>query len=259
MPNIVLKDAVILITGANRARGIGQALVKEALKRGAKKIYATSRNISDLDSLSAKYPGIVLPLKLDVTRKDEINRIAKEASDTQILINNSGFVGMSGICFNYNEQSARQELEINYFGVLNLIRAFCKTLINNQNAAVVNVISIGALCALPLEATYCASKAAAHSLTQSVRGELKQHNVAVFGVYPGPIDTDMTEGLEFPKESPEKAAERIFNGMEQGIEDITTDLFADQALETLRKDPKIIEKEWSDFAHQMPKDFFDKD
>lgn len=255
MSNIVIKNAIIFITGANRERGIGRALVEEAIKRGAKKVYATARNISQLDSLSSQHPGIVVPLKLDVTNKDEIYKAEQAASDTQILINNAGFAGNSGFCFNYDEQTARKELEVNYFGPLNLIRAFCKTLIKNQNAAIANIVSIGGLAAFPLYATYSASKAAAHSLTQSVRAELTHHDVSVFGIYPGPIDTDMADDVNFMKETPANAAARIFDGIEQGIEYITTDSFSDDFVTKLKSDPETVEKEIGDYVHQMPEDF----
>lgn len=254
MPNIVVKDAVVFITGANRKKGIGRALVEEAIKRGAKKVYATARNISQLDDLASQYPGIVIPLSLDVTNKSQMDQAAKKASDTQILINNSGFAAFSGICFDYDEESARQELEVNYFGPLNLIRAFCKTLIKNKGA-IVNIISISGLSSFPLAATYSASKAAAHSLTQSVRAELIKHGVAVFGIYPGPIDTDMSDELKIEKETPANVAIRIFNGIEQGIEDISTDSFSDDFVKKLKLDAKAVEKDFGGFAHQMPENF----
>jgi NAD(P)-dependent dehydrogenase (short-subunit alcohol dehydrogenase family) len=252
MSSITVKDAVIFVTGANRERGIGRALVEEAIKRGAKKVYATARNISELNSLASKYPEIVVPLSLDVTNKGEIAQVAQKASDTQILINNSGVAGYFGFCFNYSEENARRELEVNYFGTLNLIRAFCKTLIKNQNGAIANVISIAGLSHFPLCATYSASKAAAHSLTQSVSAELANHGVSVFGIYPGPIDTDMADGVNIEKETPANAAIRIFDGIEQGIEDITTDGFSDDFIKKLRLDPKVVEKDNGDYVHQMP-------
>jgi short-subunit dehydrogenase len=255
MAKIVVKNAVIFITGANRKRGIGRALVEEAVKREAKKVYATARNISQLNNLSSEYPGIVVPLSLDVTNRGETDNVVQVAYDTQILINNSGFAGYSGFCFNYSEQIARQELEVNYFGPLNLMRAFCKTLIKNQNAAIANIISIGGLSPFPLCATYSASKAAAHSLTQSVRAELMPHGVSVFGIYPGPIDTDMADGVDLVKETPASAAARIFDGIEQGIEDITTDDFADNFVKKLRLNAKAVEKDIADFVHQMSGDF----
>lgn len=255
MTNILMKDAVVFVTGANRKKGIGRALVEEAIKRGAKKVYATARNVSELDDLASKYPGIVVPLSLDLATRDDIDRAAQNANDTQILINNAGVAGHSGVCFNYREETARREFEVNFFGLVNLIRAFCKPLIQNKNGAIANVISIGGLSTFPMEATYCASKAAAHSVTQSVRAELAPQGVSVFGVYPGPIDTDMTEGMTFEKETPANAAIRIFDGMEQGIEDITTDAFADDFIKKLRVDPKVVERDFGDFVHRMPKDF----
>ena len=192
---------------------------------------------------------------MDVTNRSETDQIAQVASDTQILINNSGFAGYSGFCFNYSEETARQELEVNYFGLINLIHAFYKTLIKNQNGAIANVISIGGLSSFPLAATYSASKAAAHSLTQSVRAELTRHGISVFGIYPGPIDTDMADGLNLEKETPANAAIRIFDGIEQGIEEITTDAFADNFVKKLKVDPKAVEKDVGDYVHQMPEDF----
>lgn len=251
MSKATVKNSVIFITGANRKRGIGRALVEEAVKRGAKKIYATARDISQLDDLSTRYQGVVIPIKLDITNKEEIAQAVAKASDTQILINNSGFAGFAGICFNYDEQTARKELEVNYFGTLNLIRAFSTSLLKNQNTAIVNVISIGGLSAFPIAATYSASKAAAHSLTQSVRAELIPHKVAVFGVYPGPIDTDMADDLKFEKETPEYVARRIYEGIEKGIEDITTDPFADNFVKNLKIDSKTVEKNNADFAHKI--------
>ena len=250
----MIKDAIIFITGASKERGIGRALVLEAIKRGAKKVYATARNISQLDSLAAEYPGIVVPLSLDVTNKGEVEKVVKKAGDTQILINNAGYAGYSGICFNYSEETAREEMEVNYFGMINLIQAFCKTLIKNDGA-IANVVSIGGLSAFPMAATYSASKAAAHSLTQSVRAELAPHGISVFGIYPGPIDTDMAEGLNLEKETPANAAIRIFEGMEQGVEDITTDSFADNFVKNFKIDSKAVEKDVGNFVHQMPKDF----
>ena len=250
MAKISAKGAVIFITGANRERGIGRALVEEAVKRGAKKVYATGKIISQLDDLASKYPGIVVPLRLDVTNKNEVEQVAQKAGDTQILINNAGFSGYSGICFNYNEKTARDEMEVNYFGVINLTRAFFKILVQNKKGAVINIASIASLSAFPMAATYSASKAAAHSLTQSIRAELAHHKIPVFGIYPGPIDTDMADGIDFEKETPAQAAIRIFDGMEQGKEDITTDAFANKFVADLRADAKAVEKNNADFAHR---------
>src|SRR5689334_22446557 len=102
MSKVVVKNAVVFITGTNRDRGIGRALVEEAINRGAKKVYATARNLAQLESLVSRYPGIVVPLRLDITNQKDVERAAQEARDTQILINNAGFAGYSGISFIYN-------------------------------------------------------------------------------------------------------------------------------------------------------------
>ncbi|MCH9633560.1 MAG: hypothetical protein S4CHLAM7_02880 [Chlamydiae bacterium] len=241
MSKILVKDLVIFVTGANRDRGIGRALIEEAIKRGARKVYATARDVSQLEDLVAKFPGKVVAVELDVTNPEQIIRAAQEASDTQILINNAGAAGFSGCYNNYSEETARQEIEVNYFGPIHLMRAFSENMVKNNLGAMVNVISVGGLSPFPPAATYSASKAALYSLTQSVRAEMVPHGISVFGVYPGPIDTDMSDTLEVTKESPANVACRIFDGMEQGIEDITTDTFADAFTGYLRRDAKAFE------------------
>lgn len=248
MSRVSVKDLVVFVTGASRKRGIGRALVEEAIKRGAKKVYATARDVSQLDDLVAKFQGKVVAVELDVTNLEQIQRVAQEASDTQVLINNAGVAGFSGCIYNYNEETARQELEVNYLGPLHLMHAFSENLIKNNNGAIVNVISIGGLSPFPLAATYSASKAALYSLTQSVRIEMIRQGIPVFGVYPGPIDTDMSDSIEVKKESPANVALRVFDGMEQGVEDITTDALADTFVNYLRKDPKAIEAVKKEFG-----------
>lgn len=242
MLNVAMKNKVILITGAGRKRGIGQALVEEAIKRGAKKVYASARKISDLDDLVAQHHGKVVAIELDVTSHEQVKNAAEKACDTQILINNAGIVGLSGCIENYNEHIARQELEVNYLAPLNIIHEFSKNLINNNGCAIVNIVSIGGLYPSPMHVTYSASKAALYSLTMAVRIEMarRQYDIPVFGAYPGPIATDLSDGLNVSKASPADVALRVFDGMEKGILDITTDALSDNFDVFLRKDPKVI-------------------
>lgn len=243
MFKIPIKDSVVFITGANRERGIGRALVEEAIKRGAKKVYATARQISQLDDLVKKFQGKVIAVELDVTNKEQIQKVAQNANDTQILINNAGVAENSGCVYNYDEETARQEMEVNYFGPLHLMKAFSKSLIKNNNFAIVNIISIAGLYPSPNHITYAASKAALHSLTRAVRIELiRQHSIPVFGVYPGPIDTDMSDDMKIKKESPANVALRVFDGMEQGILEITTDALSDSFVSFLKIDRQAIEE-----------------
>ena len=247
MSKISVRDSAVFVTGANR--GIGRALVEEALTRGASFVYAAARDTSTLSEAAEQSNGRIIPVELDVTNQNHIAKAAQQAKDTRILINNAGIAGFSGFMFDFSEESARQELEVNYFGPLNVTRAFVKTLIHRKGA-VVNMVTVGGLSNFPLAATYSASKAATHSLTQGIRAEMGPHGVSVFGVYPGPIDTDMAAGVEMEKESPANVATRIFDGMEQGVEDITTDKFSDEFVSNLKVNAKAVEKEFSQMAHQ---------
>ncbi len=244
MFNIFVKDLVILVTGSSKKHGIGWALIEEAIKRGAKKVYATVRDISQLDDLVIKFPAQVVPILLDVTKLDQIQKVALATSDTQVLVNNAGACGSTGCLFNYDEQTARQEMEVNYFAPLHLINAFSKKIIKNGAGAIVNIISIGGLYPSPMHITYSASKAAVYSLTQAIRIEMRMNSltIPVFGVYPGPIDTDMSQNLDVKKESPKTLAIRVFDGMEQGVLDITTDEISDYFKSFLEKDTRAIEK-----------------
>ena len=248
MSNITIKDSVVFVTGANRKNGIGRALVNEALNRGAKKVYATGRDSSQLADLEKNER--VVAVELDITNKEQIQKVAKEAQDVQILINNSGIAEFSGAFFNYKEDSFKREVDVNVFGTLHVSQEFIPSLIKNGNAALVNVISIAGLTVFPQGVTYSASKAALHSVTQGLRAELAPQGVSVFGVYPGPIDTDMTDTVEFEKESPQNAAIRVFDGIESGKEEITTDKMADDIAANLKIDAKAVEKDLAQTAHQ---------
>ena len=190
------------------------------------------------------------PVELDVTNREQIERVAKEARDVQVLINNAAVHSYFGFIYKYDEAAARQEIETNYFGPLNLTRALAESIIENGNGAIVNVLSLSALSTFPLSATYSASKAAAFSMTQAVRAELGPQGVAVFSVYPGPIDTDMAAKITVEKVRPRDAASRVFEGMRRGIEDITTDQFGDDRVRDLRADAKAVERSEAKLAYQ---------
>lgn len=248
MQKVFVKDTVVFVTGANR--GIGRAIAQEAVARGASRVYAAARNTDGVQDLVDAHPDTVVAIKLDVTNAGQIAAAATAASDTQILINNAGVAKGGGFVYGHNADGARLEMETNYFGPLNVSRAFADSIVTNGNGAVATVASVGGLTNFPLAATYSASKAAAHSLCQGMRAELRPQGVAVFGIYPGPIDTDMAAGIEFDKESPENVAKRIFDDMEDGIEDITTDAYADQLVAGLRADPKAVEASAAQLAHK---------
>ena len=201
----------VLITGANR--GIGRALVNEALKRGAKRVYAGTR--SALENTDNR----INPLTLDVTNVWHIQRAAEEVNTLDVLINNAGVAIYDDLS---KLEVIEQHVAVNFLGMLKVTNAFLP-LLKRSKGVVVNNLSLAALAALPMMPAYSISKAAAFNMTQSLRALLASQGVKVHAVVLGPIDTDMNRGLEIPKASPESAASGIFDGLERGEEEIFPD------------------------------------
>lgn len=201
----------VLITGANR--GIGHALVLEALRRGAKRVYAGTRSGIDIADVR------VVPVVLDVTNDEQIEQSVLQVRSLDLVINNSGTAPYDDLS---NIDVIEQALAVNFFGMYKVSRAFLPML-KRAKGALVNNLSLMALAPLPLTPSYAISKAAALSMTQSLRALLAGSGVSVHGVFLGPVDTDMTRGFEIPKASPESVAQGIFDGLEQGEEDIFPD------------------------------------
>lgn len=229
----------ILITGANR--GIGRALVEEALRRGARKIYAGTRG--PRQSTDER----VTPLALDVTSTEQIERAAAEIGALDVLINNSGIALYDDLS---NPDVIEQHLAVNFFGMYKVSRTFLP-LLKRSKGAIVNNLSLLALAPLPLTPSYCVSKAAALSMTQSLRAILAGQGVTVHGVFLGPVDTDMTRGLEIPKASPDSVAQGIFAGLEGGEEDIFPDPMSQSIAEGWRTGvAKAFERQYAGFVPQ---------
>src|ERR1700685_2348394 len=201
----------VLVTGANR--GIGRALVEEALKRGVKRVYAGTRQpFSHLDRR-------VTPLMLDVTNPSQIQRAVEEVGTLDVLINNAGVAIYDDLT---NLEVIEQHLAVNFLGLLKVTHAFLP-LLKRSKGAIVNNLSLAGLAALPVIPAYSISKAAAFNMTQSLRALLAGEGVSVHAVVLGPIDTDMNRGLAIPKASPESASQRIFDGLEKGEDEIFPD------------------------------------
>jgi NAD(P)-dependent dehydrogenase (short-subunit alcohol dehydrogenase family) len=216
-----IEGAVALVTGANR--GIGRALTEALLARGVKKVYAAVRNPETLCDLRDER---VVPVQLDVTDAQQISAAADATSDLELVFSNAGVVLNSNIADSAVVDQARREMEVNYFGPLQLLNRLAPTLARNGGGAVVTIGSAAGLTNLPFVPTYSASKAALHSLTQAARILLGPQCTSVFGVYPGPVDTDMTRELTLPKASARDVAFAILDGLEAGQEDIFPDPFA---------------------------------
>lgn len=228
-----VKGTVILVTGANR--GIGKALVEVALEQGAKKIYAAARKPETLKQLVEKNPGRVIPIELDITSEEQVQKVAKQAQDVTLLVNNAGTAAMGGFTSNFNVEGARNEMETNYFGTLSMSLAFAPILKKNGGGAIVNIISVAGLQSFPFGAGYSASKAAVHSMTQALRQELADQSIFVAGVYPGPVDTDMARGFDFEKESPRQVALNIYQRLGEGAEEIFPDKYAVEFSHSLKE------------------------
>lgn len=211
------ENKTVLVTGANR--GIGQAIVKELLKKNVKKVYATARDLKNLPDFS---DNRVVGLSLDITNLDQVKSAVSTASDTDILINNAGVAAMASLLTSPVEDLKR-DMDTNYYGTLNMVREFVPALEAKKDSAIVNVVTIGAFVNFPNIGGYSASKAALFSMSQGIRIELQTKGIAVHTVNPGPIDTDMTKDFQMDKTSPQITAENIVNSLEQGEVDIFPD------------------------------------
>ena len=240
MSGVAIEGKVILITGANR--GIGKALASKALELGAKKVYATARDESKLAEVKALDSDRVVTLTLDVTNQEQVSAAAQAASDVEIVINNAGMGTGAQLMAEDVVEKSKLEMDANFYGPMRMGVAFAPILKANGGGAIANVLSVAGLVNFPFAPTYSTSKAAGHSLTQGQRAVLAGQNTLVCGIYPGPIDTDMTAGMTVEKGSTEEVAVAVFEGLAQGTEEIFTDNMARGLAQGMKADSKAVEK-----------------
>lgn len=203
-----ITDAVVFVTGANR--GLGLVLAQEAVKRGAKKVYAGMRSTVGFDQ-----DGII-PVQIDVTDTESIQKAVAECADVNLLINNAGIARLNQSPVDAEiTATTRKVLETNLYGVIDSTQHFSPVLQQNAESYIVNILSDVSWEPSTFLASYAISKAAAWSYTNSTRQALSQSNVHVMGVHVGFIDTDLTQTLDIPKISPKAVAEQVFDGIEQ--------------------------------------------
>ena len=238
---MTIADKSVLVTGANR--GIGQALVEEALKRGAKRVYAAARQ-------PVPHPdGRVTPVTLDVTDPAQIQTAVDEVDCLDILVNNAGMALYDDLS---DPVALEQQLAVNLFGTLGVTQAFLP-LLTHSRGGIVNVGSVTAFAALPVIPAYSISKAAAFNLTQSLRALLAGQGVSVHAVLAGPVDTDMSRDLDIPKASPETVAQAIFDGVQNGEEEIFPDPMSQSMAESWRTGAaKSLERQFAALADAQP-------
>ena len=236
-----IADKTVLVTGANR--GIGQALVEEALRRGAKRVYAGTRQpLAHVDPR-------VTPLILDVTDAAQIQATVERVESLDILVNNAGIALYDDLS---DRAALEQHLAVNLFGTYGVTQAFLP-LLTRSRGAIVNNLSATAMAPLPVVPAYSVSKAAAFSLSLSLRALLSGRGVTVHAVLTGPVDTDMTRGFDIPKASPESVARGIFDGVENGEEEIFPDPMSQAMAESWRSGAaKAMERENAGLVQAAP-------
>jgi NAD(P)-dependent dehydrogenase (short-subunit alcohol dehydrogenase family) len=239
--NVTIANKRVLVTGASR--GIGRALVEEALQKGATRVYAAARQpIAHSDRR-------VTSLILDVTDAAQIQAAAESVESLDILVNNAGVQPYDDLS---DRAALEQSLDVNLFGPWAVTQAFLP-LLTRSKGAIVNNLSLVALAPFPLFPAYSISKAAAFNLTQSLRALLAGRGVTVHAVLTGPTDTDMTRGFEIPKASPESVARAIFDGVRNGDEEIFPDPMSASLAESWRLGPaKEFEQQNAAFVAAEP-------
>jgi NAD(P)-dependent dehydrogenase (short-subunit alcohol dehydrogenase family) len=232
-----VENSTVLITGANR--GIGRALVEEALRRGAKRIYAGTRQ-------PMQHPDErVTPLTLDVTNTAQIQAAVEKIGTLDILVNNAGIAIYDDL---KQIDVIERHLDVNFLGMLRMTHAFIP-LLRRSKGDIVNNLSIVALGALPIIPAYSISKAAALNMTQSLRALLLSQGVRVHSVFLGPVDTDMNRDFDIPKASTETAAQGIFDGLERGEDDIFPDPVSQSIADGWRAGvAKALENQFASFT-----------
>ncbi|PWW10888.1 SDR family oxidoreductase [Mangrovibacter plantisponsor] len=210
-----LKNAVVFVTGANR--GLGEVFAREALVRGAKKVYAAARNPQVINIAG------VTAVELDVTDPATITRAVAQAGDITLLINNAGIAQTGSLLDASAEQHIRQQMETNLFGPLRLAQAFAPVLAQPGGGAIINVLSVASWISSAMLPTYSVSKSAAWSLTNGLRLALAEQGTQVLGLHAGFIDTGMTKDFDVPKTSPLDIVTATYNALEAGLSEILGD------------------------------------
>src|SRR5262245_58659328 len=212
----------VLITGGNR--GIGRALVDEALRRGANRVYAGTRGA--LHHIDERVTAVTL----DVTNTAQVQAAVEKVDSLDVLINNAGVAIYDDLSI---VDVIEQHLAVNLLGALKVTHAFLP-LLTRSKGAIVNNLSLAGFAALPVIPAYSISKAAAFNMTQSLRALLAGQDVTVHAVILGPIDTDMNRDFDIPKASAETAAQGIFDGLQKGEQDIFPDPVSQSLAEAWR-------------------------
>lgn len=226
-----IQNSVALVTGANR--GLGLAFTQALLAGGARKVYAAAR-----DPASVKQAGVV-PVRLDVTNAEQVAATAAELGDVTLVINNAGIIRGSGFLGEKGVEAVRAELETNFFGPVNVSRAFAPILARNGGGAIVNVLSALSWVAFPSSSTYSASKAAAWAFSNGLRNELRGQGTQVLALHVGYMDTDMVRHVTAPKSKPDDVVKAALEALEDGKSEVLADEVSRRIKQNLSAEPGV--------------------
>ncbi|HKO76700.1 MAG TPA: SDR family NAD(P)-dependent oxidoreductase [Flavobacterium sp.] len=220
MDKNIFYKSTILLTGADG--GIGRSFINELLKRNIEKIYITGLNIDVLTELS-KIDKRLIPLKLDITSNEDINKIKEKCGDVNCLINNAGIEFKTDFLSQEFSQKFDKEISVNFKGTINLTNNFIDILNKNKNSFIVNILSIASLILIDTISSYCISKMALHIYCQYLREREETQSLNIFNIYPGYVDTSLVSDVEIEKIQPSELVKNIFTEMNMGKLDIFPD------------------------------------
>lgn len=241
-----IANSVALVTGGNR--GIGEAFVRAFIAAGARRVYVGTRRLDGAAHLVAEAPDRVSTIELDVADEASIARAARDCPDVTILVNNAGQFFRQTLLTAPDLSSARTEMEVNYFGPLAMCRAFAPVLARSRPSAIANVLSAGALVAVPIMGGYSPSKFAARAMSTCLRAELAAQGTTVTALFAGSVDTRMASHVQGAKEKPEKIAASGLAAIQRGAEEVDTDLMAIEVRAATIREPEMLARR---FAKQL--------
>ena len=243
MAGMTIEGATALVTGGNR--GIGEAFVLALIEAGAARVWVGSRDPAAAAHLEKAHPGKAVAIALDVARPDQIEAAARTCTEVSILINNAGVFNRTTLMTAPDMAAMREEMEVNYFGLVGLCRAFAPVLNANSRdgrSAIVNVLSSGGVVAMPAMGGYSPSKFAARAASTNIRAELAGQGTSVSALIVGSVDTRMAAHVQGAKEAPSDIAAAGLNAIRRGLDEIDTDRMAIEVRAALARDPKALER-----------------
>lgn len=226
-----IQGSIALVTGANR--GLGAAFARGLLAAGAAKVYAAAR-----DPSTVTLPGVV-PVRLDVTRPEQIYKLAGELPDLTLLVNNAGIVEFGPLLAPNAIDALQRQFETNAVGPLRLAQAFAPALARNGGGAIVNVLSVLSWLTMPGTGGYSASKAAGWALSNALRQELKAQHTQMLAVHAAFIDTDMARGVRGDKIAPDDVVRQTIAALEAGQSELLADPTTDNVHAGLVAQPPV--------------------